>query len=234
MATNEGGRAPRAVIHKRILESAESDPNASLEALARDVAGASPDLVERVLDEYGDPGESTTGSAETTEKSPMPEPASTPSDAELTERQRETLEAIARFPEATQSELAEALDVSRATVNKRLNAIEGFDWGDRLAFVETVLDGDPVEPLTRSPDPPTESNGKAAVDGGQLLSPDADQAIEQLQERVARIEQQLDASTGATPPAIADGALVTKVLRAVMAADDITEDEEVAVVEALR
>ncbi|MFB6296400.1 MAG: winged helix-turn-helix transcriptional regulator [Halobacteriales archaeon] len=50
----ESGK-PQAVIHKRILDVAESDPDASLEGIADDVSGATVDLVERVLREYGDP-----------------------------------------------------------------------------------------------------------------------------------------------------------------------------------
>ena len=225
MATNDGGKAPRAVIHKRILDSAETEPDASLEALAAAVPGASPDLVERVLEEYGDPG---SGPGETpVDPTTMSEPATPVREEELTEHQRETLEAIAERPEATQSELAEALGVSRAAVNKRLAGIEGFDWADRHAFVGTVLDG---EGVTRSPDDGPQTG--AAVDGGQLLDADDAAAVEQLQERVARLEAQLEAAGG--EPAIADAELLAKVLRAVMADDDIAEDEEVRVLEALR
>ena len=48
-------KVPRAVVHKKILDSAEANPNGSITELAETVIGASPDLVERVLDEYGDP-----------------------------------------------------------------------------------------------------------------------------------------------------------------------------------
>lgn len=228
MGTNDGGTAPRAVIHKRILDSAASDPDASLEALAAGVAGASPDLVERVLDEYGDPGDSEPAAPEETEEPAMPDQTST-TTADLSEKQRATLEAIAERPEATQAELADALGVSRATVNKRLNAIEGFDWADREAFVASVLDD---VGFSRSPDTAETSEAAAAVDGGQLLDPDAEQAVEQLQERLARLEQQLGGSV--ERPAIEDTELLAKVLRAVMADDEISEAEEVAVLEALR
>ncbi|PSQ10711.1 hypothetical protein BRC93_08415 [Halobacteriales archaeon QS_5_70_15] len=43
------------MIHKRILEAAESEPSASMEELAAGIGGASTEPVERVLDEYGDP-----------------------------------------------------------------------------------------------------------------------------------------------------------------------------------
>ncbi|PGF17136.1 hypothetical protein CP556_14085 [Natrinema sp. CBA1119] len=47
---------PRAVVHKRILSVAEARPDASMEAIADDVTGATTSLVEQVLEEYGDPG----------------------------------------------------------------------------------------------------------------------------------------------------------------------------------
>ncbi|MFB6191979.1 MAG: hypothetical protein ABEI11_01515 [Haloarculaceae archaeon] len=46
---------PRAVIHKRILDVAADQPDASMAAIADEITGATTDLVERVLDEYGDP-----------------------------------------------------------------------------------------------------------------------------------------------------------------------------------
>lgn len=46
---------PRATIHKQILDAAASRPDASLEAIADEISGASIDLVEQVLEEYGDP-----------------------------------------------------------------------------------------------------------------------------------------------------------------------------------
>ncbi|MFB6233651.1 MAG: winged helix-turn-helix domain-containing protein, partial [Haloarculaceae archaeon] len=57
--TDSGRGSPRAVIHRRILDVAESRPDASLEAIGDEVAGATTDLVEQVLDEYGDPAETT-------------------------------------------------------------------------------------------------------------------------------------------------------------------------------
>lgn len=47
--------APRALIHKKILEQAASMPEATMAEVADEVSGASTDLVERVLAEYGDP-----------------------------------------------------------------------------------------------------------------------------------------------------------------------------------
>jgi len=51
----QGVSQPRAMIHKKVLEVARSDPDASLESIADEVGGASAAFVERVLEEYGDP-----------------------------------------------------------------------------------------------------------------------------------------------------------------------------------
>ncbi|APW98907.1 hypothetical protein CHINAEXTREME_14485 [Halobiforma lacisalsi AJ5] len=47
---------PRAVLHKKILDVAESRPDASMAEIANDVSGATTSIVEQVLEEYGDPG----------------------------------------------------------------------------------------------------------------------------------------------------------------------------------
>lgn len=227
MATNDRGEPPRAMIHKRILDSAESDPDASMERLAAEVAGASPALVERVLDEYGDPGQS----ADAPEDAPtMTDHATT--GEELSAKQEAALRAIAEHPAATQAEIADQLGVSRATVNKRVNAIEGFEWTDRKAFVEEFL-GEPATTAAESstePEPAAPTN-QPAVDGGQLLDADSEQAVEQLQERLARLEQRL--GDAADLSALEDTELRAKVARAVLAAEDISEDEELRVLEAL-
>lgn len=51
-------RVPRAVIHKQILDAAASKPDASMRAIADEVSGATTELVEKVFNEYGDPGKS--------------------------------------------------------------------------------------------------------------------------------------------------------------------------------
>lgn len=198
-------RTPRAVVHKNILEEAAAQPDASMQELAEEVPAATTDLVEKVLDEYGDPaavddpdattteddaepqetadadeagdvdsdGADDTSSsrsqsieasggtdarrtttAATDEQGSMHEPehdtswdATVDPDA-LTEKQRETLEAIADHPEATQAELADLLGVSSATINTRVNSIDGFEWRTRERFVEAVLG---VEPGARDP-----------------------------------------------------------------------------------
>lgn len=236
MATYEPN-VPRAVIHRQILDSASSKPEASLEELASEVAGASTDLVERVLEEYGDPARDEPPGASTTEDEPMTDDARLPSVADLTEKERETLRAIAARPGATQGELADALGVSRATVNKRLNDIEGFEWKDRRAFVASVFGDEP--PDAEPPDEAVVTTGHpawvdATSDGGQLLPADVDGTIHELSERVTRLEQQLDGrSFGSVGIGLEDPALVAKLVRAVMADDAISDDEELRILEAV-
>jgi hypothetical protein len=54
-AGSKRSAAPRALIHKKILERAGEMPDATMAEVAGEVSGASTDLVERVLQEYGDP-----------------------------------------------------------------------------------------------------------------------------------------------------------------------------------
>lgn len=51
----EGGELPKSMRHKQVLDVAEEHPDASLSKLASMVPSATTDLVEHVLDEYGDP-----------------------------------------------------------------------------------------------------------------------------------------------------------------------------------
>jgi transcriptional regulator with XRE-family HTH domain len=153
---------PAAIIHKKILDTAAANPDASLEEISEEVNGATVPFVDKVLDDYGDPaqegGESAThqqedersktpsmGSEsqvssdatdtgeETTEEEP--EPAD-----EMSDQQRKILRRILENPDASQSELAQAFEVSRATISRRLNSIPGFDWGSRHRFAREALD----------------------------------------------------------------------------------------------
>lgn len=158
-------RTPRAIVHKKILDVAASEPNASLEAIAAEVSGASIDLVERVFDEYGDPCEESTGDAPVdadghptateTMSAPDPvadeptEPSENGPDAgpgpgvdrdDLSDKQLRTLRAVAAAPDCSQSELAEQFDVTRATISRWLNDIPGFEWSRRAEIAAAVID----------------------------------------------------------------------------------------------
>ena len=56
---------PRAMIHKKILDVAGDNPDASLERIADEVSGASVTFVEQVLDEYGDPADQAVAASQT-------------------------------------------------------------------------------------------------------------------------------------------------------------------------
>ena len=148
---------PRAVVHKKILEAAEARPDASYDELADAVSGASTDLVERVIDEYGDPAENGEGgdadddqntptepSADTDETMSTPDAHDSddtdPDLDQLTDRQERVLRAVRDRPNATQEEIAAQFDVSAATISQRVNAIDGFDWPYRRGFVESLFE----------------------------------------------------------------------------------------------
>ncbi|PSQ07372.1 hypothetical protein BRC93_16325 [Halobacteriales archaeon QS_5_70_15] len=161
---------PRAIIHKRILDAAESEPDASMTEIADGIGGASTELVERVLEQYGDPAEDQQESRADTQdpqevtmdehdsQNEQGETASTTDGSvsearadengrrdvdrsELTERQLKTLRLIDEVPDASQSDLAEEFDVTRVTISRRLNDIPGFDWSRRREIASEILNG---------------------------------------------------------------------------------------------
>lgn len=236
---------PRAVIHKKILDAAESRPDTSVEQLSTAVNGASVDLVERVLDEYGDPAaadqtdDDETGAQADGDQSTMPKAKSNGSTGkagiehvpgvernadDLTEKQRKVLRAIRESPDATQAELAARFDVTQSTINNRLNTIPGFDWKRRQEFVASMLeDNDTVDEETTS-----EPAGVQALRG----------RMGDLAEQVASLERQLReqrAETRADPAAspFDDPDLCVKVVRACIDDDDVTREEENRILKAV-
>ncbi|MFC6716038.1 MarR family transcriptional regulator [Natrialbaceae archaeon GCM10025810] len=195
---------PRAVIHKRILSVANSKPDASMEELADEVSGATTDIVEQVLDEYGDPAVSdaeqagthseteaddSTASADDDRvadqadsvaeegiESPTDGPGSgdragsiidsLPDPADVTEKQLETLREIRARPDATQAELGDVFGVSGATINQRVNGIEGFDWAEREAFVDRFFAYAGASATPMEPEPAASAAGTQWSDSG--------------------------------------------------------------------
>jgi transposase-like protein len=85
-----GVEPPKAIVHKKILDVAAARPDASIEAIANDVSGATATLVEQVLDEYGDPGSASAddqgaGHSDTPEDSETVAPTSEGTDDERSE-----------------------------------------------------------------------------------------------------------------------------------------------------
>jgi hypothetical protein len=249
--TSKRREVPRATIHKQIIDAAAANPEASLEALAEGVAGASTDLVERVLDEYGDPSaeeeppsEETDASEETPGQQQMSDDDPLPRPEELTDEQQAVLHAIERYPRATQAEIADHVGVSAATVNRRVNKIDGFDWEHRVEIARELLPtSSEPEPSTAVSDggPGPESNGDASLNGASAEDTNGEAPVSTDTSRVAAMERRLDQlearlepdeMTGSGGP-FEDPELAAKVVRACMASDTVTESEEVQVLERL-
>lgn len=229
-------KLPRAVIHKKILDEAESRPGASVEAIADDINGASVELVERVFGEYGDPAAEgpegteaesyeddsetsnpqTDGTMSKTESNGVLQ--TVPERVELTEKQRAVLRAIRESPDATQSELAEQFGVTQSTINNRLNTIEGFDWKRRHTFIEAMFED------SETPDDGTP--GSAAVQ-------DLTNRLDDISEQVSALERRLEESEPTTASPFDDPDLACSVVRACMDCEDVDADEEDRILKAL-
>ena len=233
VAESDGSEAsqPRALIHKKILDTAQSNPTASTEEIATEVSAASVELVEQVLQEYGDPAAEDDQPVESDKQDAVGDATPEPEDGEteprlsgetgpsedgevvdlgaLDEKQRETLRAIHRQPTATQAEIADALDVSRATIPKRVNDIPGFDWPSRQAFVETLFETD------------TENQDDLAAIEESLT-----ESLEELTARIETIETQLQTTTPAANDVHVEPELLHKVVHACMDAEYVSRDEE--------
>ena len=289
-----GGRSstPRAMIHKRILDVAESKPSASMAEIADEIGGASVELVERVLGEYGDPagdepdegtdgdgpdegtdgdgpdeGTDGDGPDEGTDgvlQEPGEEGTSVPAgedvddsdgrtgadehtttrDAsepemetdqngrregdhtELSEKQLRALRLIEEHPDASQGELAEEFDVTRATVSRWLNAIPGFEWPRRAEHASEILNGGEI----RGTDGPVDS-----------------ERLDEFDRRLDAIERRLDGmvtddegatddgmeSGGGTAHSGLDPELAHKVVHACLNSERISEDEELRLLKEL-
>ena len=234
---------PKSIRHKKILDRAAEHPDASLEKLAEGIPSATPDLVEHVLEEYGDPGEDpqplgTTDDRSASDSGANDAKSSTDSDDEkdqsvaptypmpsdLSKKQRRTLQAIHEDPTATQSEIAEQLDVSPPTVSNRVNDLENFEWEERENYVNAVFGEPAVDDLESGP-----ASDVSATDGGPDIS------IEQFETRLERIERKLESrqQSGATPAVFTDTEVLHKVVHACMASERNTEDEELRILETL-
>lgn len=237
---------PKSMRHKHILDVAAEKPEASLEGIADEVPSATADLVDQVLEEYGDPvsngedhedikgtepaeseDEGTANDGEDDGGLRMGVPAHDEAHplrrlSDLTERQRDVFRAIHDQPEATQRELGEVLDVSAATVSNRVNAIEGFEWGDRQAIVAAVCDA---------------SNAELEQETTTLEANESDETLSraELHERVTTLDKHVTAlaTDSDTATGLDDPELVHKVLHACFDSDAITEEEELQLLHAI-
>lgn len=224
-------QTPPALIHKKILTAAAENPEAPFDELADKVAGATTALVERVLDEYEDPGVQS-------------EPEGTMSQQDhqidldaLTDQQRETLEMISEQPDATQMDIGEELGVSGATINQRLSTIDGFEWEERNSIVQEIFDDDAddseVGDLARRND--IESRLETVE---ELLDSRLSELQTEMDTRFERIEADIDqrlneTNKGQTGGPFEDSELFAKVIRAIVSDDSISENEELQVIRTL-
>lgn len=221
MAINESENRPtipRSIRHKQILDAAEAQPDASMEAIADEIPSATAELVERVLEEYGDPAADQSDSSSDGDDWSGTQEHIVPDLDDLSTSQRDVLHAIAEHPSATQRELADRLDVSGSTVSNRANSIPGFSWDDRQSFAGAVFDID--EPT-------------AAVKSSHMVAnkTEYEATVDQLAERVIDIEQQVTelGNTDKSGSAFGDSDLVHKVAHACLSSDAITEEEELQI-----
>lgn len=193
----------------------------------------------------GDSQESDPPNAETTGSSGNPaeedaseeESASDPADDErmdvpledLTDRQRELLEEVATRPEATQAEIADHFDVTRATVSRWASDIEGFEWRDRADVVAQAFDTPSTAvstdggPTAETAPVGTEAETPTIPDGA-----DGDLAarLDALESRLGELE-----SAGSEDDAAVDVELAHKVAHACLQSDAISDDEELRILE---
>ena len=239
---------PRAVIHKKILDAAQSQPTASMKEIAADVSGASVDLVEKVFEEYGDPAETETPTKTETpmengtqsadgnveqpaandesvpesDQEPVtvhPEPTADFDPDHLTEKQQATLRAIYENPEATQAELGELLRVSDATICQRVKSIDGFAWETRDEFVKAM-----------------ENNGEMQLEEPEEMNaetPDLTDQVEELSQQIDGLEQRFETHDQPSTLGLADPELAHKIAHACLQADNITEEEELEILKVL-
>lgn len=106
---SQSSQFPRAIVHKRILDVAESKPNATMEEIAAEVSGGTVELVEQVFEEYGDPGndESETDSGM---KSPAQQHISGGNDQNRQDPTKEIEERTPDTGDETETELQTSVD----------------------------------------------------------------------------------------------------------------------------
>ncbi|WP_161625153.1 MarR family transcriptional regulator [Halosimplex carlsbadense] len=130
--------------------------------------------------------------------------------AALTDKQWETLRAVHREPTATQEEIAATLDVTRATVSKRVNEIEGFDWTNRRAFVKRLFDEEPG-------DGPRIRNRSTRED-----------QIHELESRISSLEERIGDGPARNDTAEWDPDLAHKIIHACLDAEYLSKEDELA------
>lgn len=254
----ETANPPRAILHKRILDVAESNPDVSMAEIADQVSGASVDMVETVLEEYGDPVD------ELTDEPGIATNGTSPSDRAAPEEVEE--------PDSTSSEgIPETPDPSSETDEVRKTSPEQdteanpHDEAPAPASDRDDLTDDQLKALRLIHERPNASQGELAeefdvtrttvnrwvndIPGfewnrrqeivAQLLngelgveSSSADQpAVDRLRDRIDHVEARINETDPRTTELDPD--LVHKIMHACLQSERISDDEELAILKAL-
>lgn len=107
---------PRAIVHKQILDVAEARPEASMKTIADEVTGASLSIVERVLEEYGDPADAD-GDETDDESDAAPDDTAAKSDGATDD----TTESVTADPASDAATDAAAAAVAESTTEQMPN-----------------------------------------------------------------------------------------------------------------
>lgn len=235
---------PRAIIHRQILDAAAAIPEASIDELADCVTGAIIDLVERVLETYGDPaGDESTTTGDGAPASPTDPSTTTAEPDDGTAEAAEEPTGDSDIPNKTASEDADADSSPPDTDTPELSPTQ-------LKTLRLVADRQDATQAEIADElgviAGTVSNQLNAIDGfdwaerdrcaPQLLSDQtdhtsqppmstADTDLSSIENRLDDLEATLTDQVPARP-VFDDPTLLHKVLHACMQAEDITEDEE--------
>lgn len=257
---DEGSTLPKSMRHKQILDAAADHPDASVEDLASMVPSATADLVERVLDEHGDPAaddavdsspEEHTAEEDTANDQPSAEStadseAGEPTLAALSDKQRAVLEHVAMDPTATQQAIGERLDVTGATVSNRVNDIDGFSWSNRRSFVTKLFATNETPPATASVQPQSENGSsedepvaternesEPATDDIDVVGSQLDALLDELE--TAKVDNDKEGSTTSNDrlTALEDPELVHKTVQCWLEDDRFSKADELALLRAL-
>lgn len=227
----ESAVIPRAIVHKKILTEAERHPEATMTELASRVNGANTDMVERILEQFGDPAsddelgiEKTEGDDECNsggvQSGTRGQDSNQPSilgvdPSQLTQRRREILRLVHENPKASQRDIAEMSGTSQSAICQRINSIDGFEWENRKEILETMVENDVLE-----------TNGK---EGSGRSQQERGSRIEDLERQLRELRDQCDGRAVASGSVFIDPELVSKIVHACMDSEQITEEEELKI-----
>lgn len=259
----EGGERslPKAMRHKRVLDVAAERPDASIETIAEEIPSATTDLVEHVLEEYGDPAtkaaELEDGDVEAAELEDGDVEAAeledgdgaTPGDGDALDGGNEAA-GFEKWTSATDEEDG-PLDPSELTDKQRevLRAIRERPRATQREIAERLdvsaatvsnrvnaIDGFEWEDRRAIAEAVFDSSSTEPQRETTDMTPNESEpqvSTDQLHDRVATIERRIDELTADADSVLDDPELAHKVLRACFESDTVTEEEELRLLEGL-